>query len=153
MTVTRPGRFRLAASLLAALATALALPAAAQDTEDAAPEPALSVELNAADAVEGSCRLTFLVRNDLGADLSSLALETVVLTGDGAVERLTLFDFRELPQDRPRVRQFDLAGLDCADAGQVLINGVSSCDGAGLEPGACMAGLALSSRTEIGLIG
>lgn len=124
------------------------IPAGAALAQDAAPAPVLSVELNTAETVDTACRLTFLVQNDLGADLGQLALETVILTPDGIVERLTLFDFRDLPAGRPRVRQFDLGGIACDGIGAVLINGTSACAGEGVDPAACGAGLALASRVD-----
>lgn len=134
---------------LALLALCLPLPLAAQETaQETAPAAALAVELNGAETVEGACRLTFLVENGLGADLTQMALETVILTTDGIVERLTLFDFRDLPAGRPRVRQFDLGGIACDGIGAVLINGTSACAGEGVDPAACGAGLALASRVD-----
>ena len=65
---------------------------------------------------------------------------------------LTLFDFRDLPSERPRVRQFDLSDVACEDLGRVLINGASQCqsgDGSTL----CTEGLLLSSRTDVELLG
>lgn len=109
----------------------------------------LGVELNRLDQIEDACRLTFMAQNDLGADLTALSLETVLIDGEGRVERLTLFDFGALPAGIPRVRQFDLAALDCADLGRVLINGVAEC-GAG---GACADALDLSSRTDVEVLG
>jgi hypothetical protein len=133
---------RLALSLLSCLAAAL--PAVAQDSD----APRLSVELNRIDPLDGACRLTFLAENALGADLDALALETVLIDGDGQVERLTLFDFGALPDGVPRVRQFDIPGLDCARLGQVLINGVAECAHAqGCAP------LQLISRTDVEVIG
>ena len=142
---------------LTALVLLAPLSARSQDAEgapvaEAAPD-ALSIELNGAATEGGSCRLTFLVENGLAADLAALSLETVVLSAEGRVEQVTLFDFGALPMGRPRVRQFDLAGLGCDAIGQVLINGVTACEGPGVGPEACMAGLALSSRAGIELIG
>jgi hypothetical protein len=152
--MTAPLLRPLAAALLLALATPLAAQEAAPAEDPEAPAaPSLALELNDATSVEGGCQLTFLARNGLGADLSALSLETVILTVEGQVERLTLFDFRDLPQSRPRVRQFVLEGLDCAALGQVLVNGVSSCQGEGIEPGACLGGLSLSSRIEAEMLG
>ncbi|MBP1806871.1 hypothetical protein [Rubellimicrobium aerolatum] len=140
-----------------ALSAALLIPVAAvaQDAAPpaAAPTPALSLELNDAAASDGGCRLTFLVENGLGTDLAALSLETAVLGADGRVRQVTLFDFGDLPQGRPRVRQFDLAGTSCEGIGQVLVNGVASCEGTGVEARACQSGLALTSRTAIELIG
>jgi hypothetical protein len=113
----------------------------------------LSVELNAAEDTGGGCRLTFLADNALGADLSSLVLETVLITREGLVERLTLLDFQSLPQGRTRVRQFDLPGLACADLGRVLFNAAATCTGAGLTPDSCMAGLRPGTRLDVEVTG
>ncbi|TNC47319.1 hypothetical protein FHG66_17160 [Rubellimicrobium rubrum] len=125
-------------------------PTNAAPAEEAAVS-ALSIELNDVTPADGGCRLTFLVQNALGSDLTNLALETAVLTTEGQVQQVTLFDFGDLPDQRPRVRQFDLPDLPCESVGQVLVNDVASCEG--LETGACEAGLVLSTRTDIGLIG
>lgn len=136
------------ARMTALCLAALACPASAQDA------PAtLTLELNGAEQVEGACRLSFLIENGLGADLAALSFETVVLSGAGKVSMLTLFDFRDVPQGRPRVRQFDLAGQRCDGIGRILINGAAACEGTGLAAGACIDGLKLNSRTEMELIG
>ncbi|RVV98557.1 hypothetical protein EKE94_06480 [Mesobaculum littorinae] len=151
---------RLIPATLTLLAATVSVAAAQETAADADPAmqaadatPALSVELNAMTPTEGACRLTFLVENRLGADLDKAVFETVLLTDEGIVDRLTLFDFRDLPQDRRRVRQFDLPNLDCGGLGQVLFNAADSCDGAGIAPGACMDALDLSSRTDVEMAG
>jgi hypothetical protein len=126
----------------ALLSTALASGAAAQDAA-----ASLQVELNRALPVEGACRLTFVATNGLGADLDQVVFETVLFTRDGAVERLTLLDLGALPAGRPRVREFDMTGLDCDALGRVLFNGVGTCTG-DVEAGACAAGLTLETRLE-----
>lgn len=123
-------------------------PAAAQDTP-----PELSVELNTARDDGASCLISFMVENRLGADLSSVVFETVLFDAQGNVAELTLFDFRDLPQGRPRMRQFRIDGSGCAGISRVLVNGAQSCTGEGLAAGACMDGLTLRSRTDIDLIG
>lgn len=110
--------------------------------------PTLSVQLNGAEDRDGTCRLTFVAENRLGADLSALVLEAVVFTPAGHVDRLALLDFQTLPQARPRVRQFDLPGLSCDGVGQVLINAATPCTGEGLDPSVCIGGLRLSSRVD-----
>ena len=134
------------ASLAAILCTLCldASPALAQD--EAA---TLSLELNRIDALDGACRLTFLAENRLGAELSALSLETVLIDTGGRVERLTLFEFGALPEGVPRVRQFDVPGLDCAALGRVLINGVAECS----SGAACADGLHVSTRTDVEVIG
>lgn len=136
-------------NLMAALVTVLGLPVQAQE----AAVPELSLELNTAADTDGGCRLTFLADNRLGGDLSALVFETVFIRSDGLVDRLTLLDFRDLPQGRTRARQFDLPGLTCDSLGRVLLNAAAQCSGAGVAPGACMSGLRLTSRVGIEVAG
>ena len=112
-------------------------------------EPALVLDLNRVDQVEGACRLTFVAQNDLGADLDALSVETVLIDATGRVDRLTLFDFGALPHGVPRVRQFDIPGLACEALARVLINGVAQCSAGE----ACTGALRLSSRTNVEVIG
>lgn len=111
-----------------------------------AEEPSLTLELNAVTEQASGCRVTFVATNRLAADLSALVVEAVIFTPDGLVDRLALLDFQTLPQTRPRVRQFDLPGLACDRIGQVLINAVGTCSGAGLAPDACAQAISVSSR-------
>ena len=132
-----------------ALATGAA-PGPAQATEGAA----LTITLNVAAAIDaGGCRLSFVIRNDLGADIESLVAEAVLFDGEGRVATMTLFDFGTLPEGRPRVRQFDLAGRGCDGIGGILVNGIGTCEGDGLTPAACLTGLRLSSETAIEVTG
>lgn len=132
---------------VAALCMLIAGPAAAQSLPAA---QSLAVELNTAEdmdtATGGACRLSFLAENKLGADLSAVVFEVVVLNAQGQVDRLTLLDFQDLPQGRKRVRQFDLPGLTCDTVAQLLINAANTCTGKGMDPDACMKGLAVTSR-------
>ncbi len=112
-------------------------------------EAAITLDLNRVDQVEGACRLTFMAQNDLGADLTSLSVETVLIDATGRVDRLTLFDFGALPHGVPRVRQFDIPGLPCDGLARVLINGVAECSAGA----ACAEGLSLTSRTGVEVIG
>jgi hypothetical protein len=109
----------------------------------------LALELNRIDQIEAACRFTFLAENALGLDLSAFTVETVIIDTSGLVERLTLFEFGDLPQDAPRVRQFDVPSLACEDVGRVLINGVADCG----DAENCAASITLSNRTEIDLLG
>ncbi|WP_231704009.1 hypothetical protein [Cochlodiniinecator piscidefendens] len=129
---------------------ALIAPAQAQSP---APGPELFIELNTVSEIENGCRLAFLAQNTLGSDLDALVLETVLFTSDGNVERLTLFDFQDLPQGRPRVRQFDLTGVQCPTLGDVLINGVNQCDGENIDQNACSQNLKLNSNTNHEVLG
>ena len=136
--------------LTSALAMSLCLaPAWTQSAPAAASAPALSLELNAAQPSEKGCRLTFVVNNALGADLSKVAFEIALFNEAGVVDRLTVLDFKDLPDGKTRVTRFDLAGADCSKLGRVLINSATECAGAGVEPAACMRALKTSTRTAI----
>lgn len=138
--------------LVAAL-LAVTTPAFAQEEGAVPAAPSITVELNNTAQQGDACQLTFVLGHTLDDTIDALVLEAVLLTTDGAVDRLTLFDMRDLPAARPRVRQFNVPDLSCADLGQVLINGVATCQGAGLSPAICADALSLSTRTEIEVLG
>ena len=124
----------------------LSSPTFAQETATA---HGISIELNAAQTVDTSCTLTFLIANGLDVQVDKAVYETVLFAKNGQVNRLTLFDFGELPPSRPRVRQFAVPGITCDQLGRILFNGANTCDGTGLANGICITDLALSSRIEI----
>jgi hypothetical protein len=133
--------------LTSTLAMSLAMvPAWAQES---APVPALTLELNGAQPSDKGCRLTFVVNNNLGADLSKAAFEIALFNEAGVVDRLTVLDFKELPAGKTKVTRFDLAGTECAKVSRVLINSATECAGTGIEPNACMRKLKTDTKTGI----
>ncbi len=137
-----------------ALAVALLLvPGLVQAQSEGTAKPGVSLELNAVQDVEGACRFTFVAGNNTGISIEKAVFETVIFDTDGAVVRLALFDFRTLPEGRPRVRQFDVPGMTCGTIGQTLINGTNSCIVNGAESGVCSDGLTLNSRITMKLLG
>ena len=136
--------------LIALLLSVVAVAAAeAQD----APAPALIVELNTTQTIEGVCRLSFLIQNEHPQEISKVIYETVLFDTTGSVNQLTLFDFGQLPVSRPRVRQFDVAQLACENLGKILINGATTCNAGTLSPDICTTTLELKSRTDIKVLG
>lgn len=136
------------------LASALTTLCAATPVAAQSPSPTLTLELNTIESTDTGCRLTFLAENQMAADLSSAVFETVLFTRDGLVDRLTLFDMQSVPEGRPRVRQFDVPGLECGALGRVLINGVHACSGDGIDASACESALELRSRIdEVEIVG
>jgi hypothetical protein len=119
-------------------------PALAQTAE---PAPALNLELNAAEPSERGCRLTFVVTNRLGGDLARAAFELALFNREGVVDRLTVLDFRDMPEGKTRVSRFDLAGADCANISRVLVNQVTECQGKGAS--SCMLNLKTETKTPI----
>ncbi|WP_378952613.1 hypothetical protein [Mesorhizobium sp. ANAO-SY3R2] len=117
--------------------------------QDAAPSPALVLELNAAQPSDKGCRFTFVVTNNLGAELSKAAIEVALFNEAGVVDRLTVLDFKELPAGKTKVTRFDLPGTDCAKVSRVLINNATDCVGQGVEPSACLRSLQTQSKSGI----
>ena len=138
-----------------ALATGLAFTSSfsVQAQTAGTPPSGLSLELNTVKEVNGACRLTFLVQNQTGTDVEKAAFETVIFDSAGGVVTLSLFDFRDLPGNRPRVRQFSLPDLECATIGRVLINGANSCIVGGAQSDICASELNLRSRIDVELLG
>lgn len=132
--------FLIAATFVAAVAG----PAQAE-----APGLGLSLELNGAQPSDKGCRLTFVVANNLGADLSKAAFEIALFNHAGVVDRLTVLDFKDLPAGKTKVTRFDLAGTDCTKLGRVLINSATECAGAGIEPATCLRSLKTATKTGI----
>jgi hypothetical protein len=119
-------------------------PAAAQEAN----APALSLELNTLQPSEGGCRLTFVVENGLGADVSRAAFELVLFNSEGLVDRMTVVDFQDLPADKTKVRQFDFKGTPCDQLGRVLINDATDCAGDGIAPDACIRNLKTATKSS-----
>jgi hypothetical protein len=113
----------------------------------------VSVELNASETVEQSCKLTFLITNGLAGAIDRIVYEAVLFDVEGKVDRLTLFDFGALPVARPRVRQFVVPQVSCEQLGRVLFNGASACEGDGMAPDICETALLPSSRIGIEVLG
>lgn len=124
--------------------------ATAQETDASG---TISLELNAVQSTDGACTLSFLIVNGLEQTIDRLVYETVLFDQEGQVDRLTLFDFGTLPPARPRVRQFAVPQMECAQLGRVLFNGANTCEGAGINSETCEAALTLSTRTEVEVLG
>ena len=137
------------ASSLARVSSSLAiLPAGAQETAKA-PAPSLILELNGAQPSDKGCRLTFVVTNNLGAELTKAAFEIALFNDAGIVDRLTVLDFNELPAGKTKVARFDLSGTDCTKISRVLINHATECAGAGIDPKACLSRLKPETKSTI----
>lgn len=141
----------LTSAAMAALALTGAVSAQETPAPAAAPasSPTLSLELNAAQPSDKGCRFTFVVRNDLGTELSRAAFEIALFDEIGVVDRLTVLDFKDLPAGKTKVTRFDLSGTDCAKISRVLVNGATGCEGPGVDPAACMRGLKTDSKSGI----
>jgi hypothetical protein len=134
---------RLTSLLL--LAALCATPALAQQAPSA---PSLALELNALTPSDTGCRVTFLATNTLGTELTRSAFEIALFGAGGGIERLVSLDFKAMPEGKTRVLQFDIGELGCDKVSRVLINDVVACEGTGLDPKVCLAGLSTVSRLD-----
>jgi len=136
--------------VILSLVAGLSLAATAVHAQEQS-QPSLSIDLNATQQLEQSCRLVFVATNEIGTSIEEMSFETVLFDTAGTVDRFALFDFKDLPVGKTRVRQFDLPDTQCSDIGRILINGSASCKGQSFKGTECMDHLDLksSSKTEI----
>lgn len=138
---------------LKAMAALLPLSIAPAYAEDEGPSDSLVIELNAAQSSDGGCSFSFFITNSLSDPIDAMVLEAVLFNAEGQVDRLTLFDFGQLPAGRPRVRQFVVPGSNCDAFGSVLINGAQTCETGGSASTLCEDTIELRSRVDVELIG
>lgn len=141
-----------AATLICMMTSAMVLPLATAGpalSQERAAAPALMLELNGAEPSDKGCRLTFVVHNALGAELSRASFEIALFDESGVVDRLTVLDFKELPVGKTKVSRFDLARTDCAKISRVLINNATQCVGGGIAPDACLRSLKTATKGGI----
>ena len=123
---------------------------AGEDAKDAA-SPSLLVELNRAQDQANGCLLSLYAANQTGVDIKALVLEAVLINTEGQVDRLTLFNLGQLPDGRPRVRQFEISEMACSNLGMMLINGIATCEAD--DKGICERELRMRSREAIEVAG
>ena len=94
----------------------------------------VTIERDKLEQVEGACRAVLVIENGIGADFEALALDLVVFDADGVIAERLAVDLAPLAAGKASVKAFDIAGLDCADAGRFLMNGVLGCRSLGDAP-------------------
>jgi hypothetical protein len=108
-----------------------------------AAEETVRVELNAAEAADKRCLLTFVVENKVPSNIDVLKLDLVVFNAEGVFHRRLLAEMGPLRGGKTMVRTYGVDG-DCAQIGSLLVNDISACTPG--EPATCLDGLGLSSR-------
>jgi hypothetical protein len=125
-------------SMTAVTAIFLLAATGAASGQESSPAPTLTLELNALQPSEKGCRLTFVVTNNLKAPLDKAAFEIALFNEAQVVDRITVLDFKDLPQGKTKVRRFDLGDTDCSKIARVLVNDATECSGTGVDPKACI---------------
>lgn len=108
----------------------------------------LSLELNKLEAFEKGCRISFVVKNQLGETLNKTAIELVVFDDQQLISQMVLLDLGRFVPDKTRAIQFDLP-QPCDKISRLLINDFTQCalDTAPRE--ACLSSLRASTRSKV----
>ena len=121
----------------------LAAPLSAQDSGQ------LKLELNRLQPQPEACRTYLLFANELGDGFNKLVLDLVFFDKDGIIARRSLVDAAPLPAAKTVVKIFDVANVDCANLGKVLLNAVQECETDGAKIEDCLSVVSLSSRADV----
>ncbi len=116
-----------------------------------AQDGALTIELNQAADNGGACRMTYVITNATGVEVSSASYEMAVYGKDGAVNKLVVLDFGKLVPSHTQVVQFDLPDTGCKDISRISVNDPAvACDvAAGGSATLCSDKRSLQSKTPI----
>lgn len=115
-------------------------------------KPEILVELNKAQTSAKGCRISLLLHNNMGEELTQLMLDLVVFDQDAGVIDFLSMKTGRMPTGKKRVRQYELPASDCTNISSLLINDVSQCEGTEkVTPARCLDALKVSSRAAIDL--
>jgi hypothetical protein len=103
------------------------------------------VELNSIEGTDNRCRLNFVIENKSPVALESMKLDLVAFGTDGSILRRLIAEMGPVRPAKTIVKTYAV-DADCRQLGSILVNDVTAC--APGEPGACLDGLALSSRLQ-----
>jgi hypothetical protein len=128
--------WRICVPLFALLSIAVATVVAA--------DPAIHIELNAAETVQQDhCRLSFVVQNNAESAIDTLKLDLALFDREGTINRRMIVEIGPVRAAKTIVRTFNVE-TDCGQIGSILLNDVTAC--APGEAGGCLDRLTLSSR-------
>jgi hypothetical protein len=131
----------------AALASLLALVTGFAGTAIAAEAGKIAVEFNDLQQSEAGCRAVFVLNNGLDKPLDKVTLRVVAFDGENHAKLFLSLDVGALPIGKTRVLRFDLGpDLACKDVSRIVLDDVTSCEGAEMAPPQCLAAISLSSR-------
>lgn len=108
----------------------------------------IEIELNRAEDVGGTCRLTYVATNATPTGLEAMSYEVAVFDTEGVMRQLLVLDFGRLPSGKTRVVQFDLADQPCAGISRILVNTAVDCIGPQGPRDTCRDNALLSTRVR-----
>lgn len=108
----------------------------------------LSLELNKLEPFEKGCRLSFVVKNQLGETLNKTAIELVVFDDQQLISQMVLLDLGRFMPDKTRAIQFDLPQR-CEKISRLLINDFTQCELDNAPRDVCLSSLKVSTRSNV----
>jgi hypothetical protein len=119
------------------------------DTSTKVQEKKLVLELNGLEDTDRGCRLTFVVKNEFDKAIKQLRFELALFDSNSRVSSVIVLDAGALPQDKTRVKRFNLPDISCSDVSRVLLNDITECKGQALTAAKCLSQAEISSRSNI----
>ena len=153
---TRTGRlFRRYRAIGLALALLAPTPLAAEECPGGVagcePGDVIRIELNRLEPAGDACRPNLVLVNGTDLTLSEFRLDMVMFDVDGIVADRLAVDASPLLPGNTNLIVFEVPSMLCDGIGRVLINAVIACAGGPEVPGACLAMIEPSSRTDVAL--
>jgi hypothetical protein len=105
----------------------------------------IRVELNALEAGQNHCRVSFVVENKTSTPVDSLKLDLIAFGKDGVIARRIVVEMGPIYKEKTIVRTFNLDS-ECGNIGSMLVNDVPACTPAAADGKSCIDKLELSSR-------
>ncbi|PIW26506.1 MAG: Tat pathway signal sequence domain protein [Rhodospirillales bacterium CG15_BIG_FIL_POST_REV_8_21_14_020_66_15] len=112
----------------------------------------IGVELNKLEPLANACRAYLVLTNKAGAAFSDLKLDLVIFDKDGIVARRIAVQGGPVPDGKTTLKVFDVEGVQCANVGRFLLNGVMTCEARDGKRGDCVSLIDTSSRAAAPLI-
>ena len=129
-----------------AILAGLALPALAANPG------VIAVEFNDLQPADKGCRAVFVLNNGLDKPLADLTLRIVAFDKDQHARLFLSVATGALTPGKTRILRFDLGdNVACNTIGRLVLDDVTKCDGAGLDPAACLAAIKVSTRAGVPL--
>ena len=127
---------------------AMGLTAGASSGVVAQDKPAISIELNKLEPLEGSCRAYFVVRPAGTTEFKEFKMELLVFDTGGVIQKWLAIDAAPLRAGKTSVKLFDVAGVACDKIGSVLLNDVTACADASGDIAGCVERVTPSSKAK-----
>lgn len=111
----------------------------------------VAIELNKLEATDKGCRVYVVVNNAGEAAYQAYKVDLVLFQPDGIIGKRLALDLAPIRAAKRSVKLFDFDGVPCDRIGSVLINDLLDCRTDAGPQADCLAGLTLSSLTNVKL--